>query len=109
MAGADLTPVYYITSIAGTAGAGLLGARAYLAKQRDRWISEGTKQASLADKLEANTAAAGANTAAIDRLAKEMHESNAEVKSRLNGHDDRLNRLDNVVLGQWKGGGPGGS
>jgi hypothetical protein len=108
MAGADLTPVYYLTSIAGTAGAGLLGARAYLSKQRDRWISEGTKQASLSDSLTANTAAAAANTAAIERLSKDLHDYATKTETQLNGHAGRLDRIEGIVLSrQW--GKPSGS
>jgi hypothetical protein len=107
MAGADLTPIYYLASIAGTAGAGVMGARAYMSKQRDRWISEGTKQASLADKLDANTTAAGANTAAVERLSRELHDYAARTETQLNGHASRLDRLEGSVLG-WRGV-PGGS
>lgn len=99
----DLTPLYYLAGIAGTVGSGLMGARAYMNKQRDRWITEGTKQASLADKLDANTNAAGANTRAIEDLSRAMHELAAETKTQITGHANRLDRLESTVLGQrWK-------
>lgn len=105
---ADLTPLYYLAGIAGTVGSGLMGARAYMNKQRDRWISEGTKQASLADKLDANTDAARANTRAIEDLSREMRDFAAETKTQLNGHAGRIDRLEVTVLGQrWKAGGNG--
>lgn len=108
MAGADLTPIYYLASIAGTAGAGVMGARAYLSRQRDRWVAEGTKQASLSDSLVANTAAAAANTAAIERLSRDLHDYTSKTETQLNGHAGRLDRMESIVLSrQW--GAPGGS
>ena len=102
---ADLTPLYYLAGIAGTVGSGVMAARAYMGKQRDRWISEGSKQASLADKLDANTSAAAANTKAIEGLSREIRELAAETKTRISGHEGRLDRLESTVLGQqWKGG-----
>lgn len=108
MAGADLTPIYYLAGIATTVGSGLVGARAYLGKQRDRWITEGTKQASLADRLDANTKAADANTAALAGLGQQMQAFMTRTETTLNIHAGRLDRMEQAVMHRrWDSDGSG--
>lgn len=102
MPGVDLTPVYYLVGIGSTVVTGLYATRNYLSKQRDRWISEGSKENALAEKLDANTNAAQANTQAIQALSHEIKDLGQEVKQRLNGHDTRIDRLETVILNRWK-------
>jgi hypothetical protein len=92
--GGSLVPVYYIVSIASVIVAGLLAVRTYTSKMKKDWIAQGSKEASLADKLEANTAAASENTKAINRLSAEMSAMIVKTETRLGAHDRRIDRLE---------------
>ena len=98
----DLTPAYYLIGIAGTIGSGLLAMRVYMGKQRDRWVAQGGKEVSLADKLDAATKAAMENTRAIAELSALLR----AVSARLDGYETRLRRVEDAVLTpRWRGDG----
>ena len=62
MAG-DLVPLFYVSGIAGSVSAVVLGARSWAARQRRQWADEGAAAQKNTDALDANTRAAAANWA----------------------------------------------
>jgi hypothetical protein len=95
--GADLTPVSYIAGTAASITAVLAGARSYYARQRKRWTDEGARAEASTQALEANTRAAAANTAALADLGRKLGEFTDETRRELNGHDQRIGRLEDVA------------
>jgi len=98
MAG-DPTSAYYIagtvTSIAAVVG----GARAYYSRQRQKWTDEGARNQRNTEALEANTRAAAANTAAMAELVTKFDRFADETRTKINGHDVRIGRLEDVTEG----------
>jgi hypothetical protein len=94
--GGDLVPVYYITGTAASIAAVLGGARAYYSRQRKRWTDEGARVQRSTEALDSNTDAARANTDAIQKLSARIDTFAEETRRQLNGHDMRLQRLEDL-------------
>ena len=87
---ADLVPLYYLSATAASLTAVLAGARSYNTKQRRKWQEEGASAQRNTEALEANTKAAGDNTAAITLLAQKLDGFAEETRRELSDHNGRL-------------------
>lgn len=92
--GDNLVPLYYITAIIISVGTGIWGLSRWFEKQRTKWQQEATHDAHISEELAANTAAAMKNTAAITLLTQEMGAFAQRVDKELNGHGNRISRLE---------------
>lgn len=99
--GTDLTPLYYLVSIAGSLTAGAVAMRKFLSSQRAKWQKEGKQEADLAGSIkqlgesaEANSKATDKNTRAIETLSGEMRNFRDQVTQQMNGLDGRVIRLE---------------
>ena len=93
----SLVVLYYVVGIAALLIAGLWALKKYNDNQRKEWIEQGDKERNLADRLEANTRAAAANTMSIDKLSEKLDRFSDSVQQQLNGHDKRMSRLEDWV------------
>jgi len=99
--GANIEIVYYvIASVIAIGGVAIGGARVMM-WLRGRWTREGEQRAAATAVIEENTKAAQANTVAIgdlsgklDRFADNVHADLATVHAELNGHGQRIHRLE---------------
>jgi hypothetical protein len=103
---ADLVPLYYLCGIGASVGGGVIGVRSYMARQRERWLDEGKKEANLADQLEQNSRGQQANTEAINGLRQELHTVNStllafveESRRRFENGDMRFSRIERDLWG----------
>jgi hypothetical protein len=94
---ADLEPVYYLVAIAGSVGGGVVAARSYFGRQREKWLKEGAKEANLSEKLETNTQAANNNTKAITELSGDLQGFIAETRRALDAGSRRFDRIENSL------------
>lgn len=106
MAGSDLVPLYYLASIGVAVGGGVAGVRSYLGRQREKWLDEGKKEASLAKELEQNSLGMKQNTEAIEGLSNEMRrvatdlrEFTQESRRRFDSGDRRFQLIEDSIWG----------
>lgn len=89
-------PLYYLAGIV-LAALALMGAvRSWVNGQREKWITQGSREASLDTTLRNLDTTTRANTEAVATLTEEMHgfaNSMAEVRQTLNGHSAQLQEL----------------
>lgn len=87
-------PLYYVVGILAAVIAGLWALKKYNDKQKDKWIHQGKQEQDLADQLQKNAEATKVNTTAIDKLVGRIDGFAARVDSQLNGHDKRIEKLE---------------
>ena len=88
-------PFYvYAVSILAAVIAGLWALKKYNDKQREKWIHQGKQEQDLMDQLAKNAEATKINTTAIDKLVGRIDGFAARVDSQLNGHDKRIEKLE---------------
>lgn len=97
--GDNLVPLYYISAIVVSVGTAIWALAKWFDKQKQKWAREATHDAHLADELRANTEAAKGNTDAIRHLAGRMDNFAVKVEAELNGHDNRIARLEDAMYG----------
>lgn len=104
--GDNLVPLYYISAIIISVGTAVWALARWFDRQRSKWANEATHDAHLSDELRANTdaarvntEAAKSNTTAIDNLAIRMESFAVKVETELNGHNNRISRLEDVMYG----------
>jgi len=89
-----LEPLYYVVGILAAIVTGLWALKKYNDKQKEKWIGQGKQEQDLSDQLAKNAEATKANTVAIDKLADRMDGFAQRVDSQLNGHDRRIEKLE---------------
>ena len=89
-----IEPLYYVVGILAALIAGLWALKKYNDKQREKWIGQGKQEQDLADQLQKNAEATKVNTTAIDKLVGRIDGFAARVDSQLNGHDKRIEKLE---------------
>lgn len=92
--GVNLGQFGIAVGILATIISGLWALKRYNDKQREKWIYQGKQEQDLSDQLEKNAEATKVNTAAIDKLVGRLDGFAARVDSQLNGHDKRIERLE---------------
>jgi hypothetical protein len=96
--GDNLVPLYYISAIVVSVGTAIWALARWFDKQKQKWQHEATHDAHLGDELRANTDAAEHNTEAIKNLANEMGAFASKAETELNGHSNRLGRLEEYAM-----------
>ena len=94
---ADLTPVYYVVGTAASITGILASGRSLYVKQKRRWTDEGAAASAHNNALKANTDAATKNTQAIAALTTKLDTFATEVRGELNGHQRRIDRIEDVI------------
>lgn len=92
---------YYVVTVVVAIGGVFIGGGRMLLWLRSKWTKEGEQRAANSQVIQANTAAAVANTAAIgelgaklDRFADSVHSEFGVVHAELNGHATRIARVE---------------
>jgi len=91
---ASLVPLYYVAGILALIAGGLWTLKRYADNQREQNILQGSKEATLVDKLEANTKAADKNTASIEKLGEKFDAFSSTIDKRLTLIDYRVDKLE---------------
>lgn len=92
--GTSLAQFGIAVGILATIISGLWALKRYNDKQREKWIGQGKQEQDLSDQLQKNAEATKINTTAIDKLVGRIDGFAARVDSQLNGHDKRIEKLE---------------
>jgi len=92
--GTGIEAAYYVIASVIAIGGIAIGGAKLLLWLRGRWTREGQQRAESSRVIEENTVAAKANTEAIADLSGKLEGFAAGVRSDLNGHEQRITRLE---------------
>ena len=95
----NLLPIDYVAGTAASIAVCLGAARSYYARQQKKWTQEGAAAQKNTAALDRNTEAATANTRAIADLGDKFDRFAVEVRDKLNGHNARLGRIEDIIEG----------
>ena len=88
-----VTVVYILTGLSLIIGFAV-GTYKYVQRQKKKWTDDGITRQKQAQATADNTAMMRKNTEAVDKLTEKFGEFALSVRQELNGHSERLGKLE---------------
>ncbi len=106
--GSGIEVAYYVIASVIAIGTVAIGGGRLMLWLKRRWTQEGEQRAESSRVVAENTEAAKANTEAVAALSAKLEGFATSVRSDLNGHEQRITRLE-LGQGLHEGGGNHGA